>query len=103
MARNNYFIIGAAYLLTYLLTPVSGLRKSYRRHGIGLQQLECLSQDVDSPLAWAVMVAEQLVSFAVEVAPVAEYLWMLLTVLLVWSLSAMQAASAMVEVAHEEL
>ena len=49
------------------------------------------------------MVAVQLVSFAVEVAPVPEYLWMLLTVLLVWSLSAMQAASAMGEVVLGEL
>jgi len=96
-------IIGAAYLLTYSLAPVSYPWKSYRRHGIGLQPLECLFQDLDSPLARAVMVAVQLVSFAVEVAPVPEYLWMLLTVLLVWSLSAMQAASAMGEVAPEDL
>jgi len=77
-------------LLSYLLTcPVSGLLKTYRRRGIGLELLDCLSQDLDS---WVVItVAVQLlVSFVVKVAvAVPEYLWMLLTVLLVWSLSAM--------------
>ena len=42
-------------------------------------------------------------SFVVEVAAVSECLWMLLTVLVVWSLSAVLATSVMVEVAPEYL
>jgi len=98
-----------SYLLTYLLAAASGLIKTNRRHGIGLELLDFLFQQLDSRLIWVwvvITVAVQLlVSFVVKVAvAVPEYSWMLLTVLVLveWS-SAMKATSAVVEVALEHL
>ena len=91
-------------LLTYL-PPMLVPGKTYRypHHGICLQLLVFLSEQLDSPLPWVVRtVVAQPGSSVVEVTVVSEYLWLLLMVL-VLSLSAVLAALAMVVVAPEYL